>query len=140
MPEAELTWNGRMAFKGTAPSGVEIAFDTYPESGGDLSAPSPLETFACSVAACGGMDVVSILRKMRQDVTDYSVHIEWERSPEGEWPRPITKVVMTHRLKGNDLDPALVEKAVRLSNEKYCGVLSTIRSEPEVSSTFVIED
>lgn len=139
MPKAELNWNGRMAFTTTAPSGVEITFDTGPDEGGDLSGPSPVETLVCSLAACTGMDVASLMPKMRLDVTDYRIEVEWERGPIGVWPRPVTKVTLMHYLKGNDLDLALIEKAIRLSEDKYCSVLSTIRSNPEFSSNFEIE-
>ena len=114
-----------------------MTFDTNPDEGGDLSGPSPVEALVCSLAAC--MDVASLMPKMRQDVTDYRIEVEWERGLEGEWPRPVTKVTLRHYLKGNDLDPALIEKAIRLSDEKYCSVLATIRSNPEFGSTFETE-
>ena len=128
MQKAELNWNGRMAFTTTTPSGAEMTFDTNPD-----------EALVCSLAACMGMDVASLMPKMRQDVIDYRIEVEWERGTEGEWPRPVTKVTLRHYLKGNDLNPALIEKAIRLSDEKYCSVLATIRSNPEFSSTFEIE-
>ena len=139
MQKAELNWNGRMAFTTTTPSGAEMTFDTNPDEGGDLSGPNPVEALVCSLAACMGMDVASLIPKMRQGVIEYRIEVEWERGPEGEWPRPVTKVTLRHFLKGNDLNPALIEKAIRLSDERYCSVLSTIRSNPEFSSTFEIE-
>ena len=139
MQKAELNWNGRMAFTTTTPSGAEMTFDTNPDEGGDLSGPNPVEALVCSLAACMGMDVASLMPKMRQDVTDYRIEVEWERGLEGEWPRPVTKVALKHFLKGNGLDPVLIEKAIRLSDETYCSVLATIRSNPEFSSTFEIE-
>jgi putative redox protein len=85
------------------------------------------------------MDVVSILAKMRQPLESYRIAVEWERSPQGEWPRPIVTIKVTHVLKGR-LDPAMVEKAVTLSDEKYCGVTATLRKPPLLSTSWEIED
>jgi putative redox protein len=84
------------------------------------------------------MDVVSILEKMRQSVESYRVEVEWERGPKDVHPRPVTKVVVRHIVKGA-VDPAALEKAVRLSDEKYCGVTATLRTPPNLETSWSIE-
>jgi putative redox protein len=133
----ELAWNGRMGFDAAVPSGGRLSFDTYPDQGGD-GGPTPIEGLVASLAACSAMDVVSILGKMRQPIRAYRVEVEWERTSEGEWPRPVARVVVRHILSG-ELDPDAVEKAVRLSDEKYCGVTATLRTPPQLSTTWEIE-
>ncbi|HXH60939.1 MAG TPA: OsmC family protein [Fimbriimonadaceae bacterium] len=128
----DLTWKGNMAFESSTPSGAKFVIDTYVDQGGDESGPTPVETLVSALGACTAMDVVSILKKMRQPVESYRVEVTWERGPKGVWPRPVTKVEVRHIVSGEGLDPAAVEKAVRLSDEKYCSVSATLRSGPEI--------
>jgi putative redox protein len=134
----DLAWEGHVQFEAHPPSGIPIHFDTHPDHGGTGAGPQPLETFLAALAACTAMDVVSILNKMRQNLTSYRVEIVGDRPPEGEWPRPFTKVRVRHFLTGNGLDPAAVEKAVRLSDEKYCSVSATIRVSPDIETTWQV--
>lgn len=126
-----------MGFEAIVPSGGRLSFDTYADEGGD-GGPTPIEGLVASLAACSAMDVVSILQKMRQPVEGYRVEVEWERSPQGEWPRPVVSIRVRHVLKG-ELDPAAVEKAVRLSDEKYCGVTATLRQPPRLETVWEVE-
>jgi putative redox protein len=134
-----LVWNGRMGFSASTPSGASILIDTYADSGGDQSGPTPIEAFVTALAACTAMDVVSILKKMRQPLESYAVEVEWERGPKDVWPRPITKVTVKHLLKGEGLDPSAVEKAVKLSDEKYCSIAATLRTRPDLATEWLIE-
>lgn len=135
----ELVWKGNMLFEGACDvSGHKVLFDTNPNVGGNDIAATPMEHLLLAVAACTGMDVVAILRKMKQDFTEYRIEIHAERHP--EHPRRFTRVVITHYIRGNNLDPALVEKAVRLSDEKYCSASATLRMPTEVRSELVLEE
>jgi putative redox protein len=129
-----------MAFEASTPSGNVLVMDGYPDDGKSSLGPTPVEAFLSSIAACSAMDVVSILLKMRQDVTGYRVEIDGERIPPGEWPRPFLSIEVKHILIGHKLDGASVEKAVRLSDEKYCSVMATLRQKPEIINTWEIED
>ncbi len=129
----ELNWKGGMAFEAQAPSGATFGLESNGKAG-----PSPIEAFVASLGACSAMDVVSILQKMRQPVESYRVEVEWERGPKDVYPRPVTRIKVTHVLKGA-LDPAAVEKAVRLSDEKYCGVTATLRQQPSLETGWSIE-
>ncbi len=134
-----VKWRGGMAFEAQVPSGNNFVMDAIPEFGGNNEGPTPVEAFLSSAAACSAMDVVSIMEKKRQRVTDYRIEVEWQRPPQGQSPRPILSVIIRHILKGEDLDVAAVQKAVELSDAKYCTVVTTLRHGPAVSSEYRIE-
>lgn len=136
--EGKLVWKGRMLFEGqTDVTGKTVLIDAHPEHGGQGVAATPMEHLLLAVAGCTALDVVAILRKMKQDLREYWVEVHAERYPEP--PRRFTKVVIIHHFKGNDLDPQALAKAVQLSDEKYCSASATLRMETEVESRFVIE-
>lgn len=135
----QLDWRHDLKFSATTPSNHRIEFDTVPSEEGPSSGPTPMEMLLASAAACSAMDVVSILQKKRQEVTAYRIEIDGLRSEPGVWPRPFLSIHIRHFVSGVDLDPAAVARAVELSDEKYCSVVSTLRSHPEVTSTFTIE-
>jgi putative redox protein len=136
----DVAWKGELAFEATPPTGFRFTMDGHPESGGQGLGPTPMEALLAAAAACSAMDVVSILEKKRQNVTAYRIEIEGERPPEGEWPRPFTRLTVRHIVSGVGLDPAAVERAVELSDTKYCSVLATLRAAPDVTSSWQIED
>jgi len=134
-----VQWRGGMAFEALPPSGAKFLMDASLDSGGGGQGPTPVEAFLASAAGCSAMDVIAILQKMRQDVQEYWVEIEWVRGPEGVFPRPVTEVTLTHHVRGEDIDPDAVAKAVELSDVKYCTVIATLRTAPKVTSRFHVE-
>lgn len=82
------------------------------------------------------MDVISILQKKRQPVKAYRVEIDGERNPPGEFPRPFKSITIRHIVEGDQVDPNAIEMAVRLSDEKYCTVITTLRLAPTVRSVW----
>ena len=134
----KVEWKGQRVFEANPPTGNRFLMDAYPESGGHDQGPAPLEAFLASGAACSAMDVLQILEKKRQKVTSYRIEVDGDRSAEGAYPRPFLSLVFRHILEGEDLDETAVEQAVRLSDEKYCTVISTLRATPQVSSTFEV--
>ena len=127
-----------MAFEAIPPSGKPILMDAYPDAGGHGLGPTPLETMLSGLAACSAMDVISILQKKRQEVTSYTVEVSYERAPEGEWPRPITKFSVRHVVTGPNVDPEAVARSIQLSDEKYCTVMATLRLSPPIESTYEV--
>ena len=123
-----------MAFEAIPESGNRFVMDSSPDHGGLNRGPSPLETLICAAAACSAIDVVSILEKKRQTISSYRVEVLSERSPDGTWPRPITSLRVKHIINGPNLSEEAVERAVQLSDEKYCSVIATLRTEVEVQS------
>jgi putative redox protein len=132
-----VNWKGALAFEAVPPSGVSFVMDSNPD--GEQLGPTPIETLLASAAACSAMDVVSILEKKRQIVTSYKIEVEWTRDPEGDWPRPIRSIIIRHILQGSNLDTHAVQRAVELSDEKYCTVIATLRMSPAICSEFRVE-
>lgn len=134
----KVDWVGGMAFRAVGDRGDSFTMDSGPDSGGQGLGVSPVEAMLASAAACSGMDVVSILEKKRQKLTGYRIEVEGVRPEPGEWPRPFESITVTHFISGEDLDPAAVQRAVELSDEKYCTVVSTLRSAPTVTTKWEI--
>lgn len=133
-----VTWKGNMSFEATGDSGASFLMDTYPEFGGSNQGPTPVEALMGSLAACSAMDVISILEKKKQKVTEYRIEVSGDRNPPGTYPRPFKSFSIKHILKGENLDEAAVKRAVELSDEKYCTVATTLREKPEILTTYEI--
>lgn len=130
----DLDWKGGLAFDIAAPSGAQFRLE-----GNGEGAATPIEAFVSSLAACSAMDVVSILQKMRQPIESYSLEVEWERGPRDVYPRPVVSITVRHIVRGAGIDPTAVEKAVKLSDEKYCGVTASLRTPPKIETVWTIE-
>ncbi len=138
--EAEITWQGQMAFVGVGgASKFPVQMDAGPEVGGAGRGARPMELLLIALGGCTGMDVVSILKKMRQELTDYQLKVRGERAP--EHPRAYTHITVEHIVRGRNLNPELVERAARLSETKYCSVLASLDKtiRVEVKTTIVDE-
>lgn len=133
-----VEWKGNREFVGIGPSGNGFVMDAYPESGGNNLGPTPFEAFVAAGAACSGMDVIQILEKKRQKVTAYRIEVDGERTEEGKYPRPYISMSFKHIVEGEDIDVVAVEQAVRLSDEKYCSVIATLRAAPSIVSSYEI--
>ncbi len=131
--KATIHYAGDEFFIGTSPSGHSQAIDS---KGDRKSAASPLELLLMSVAACTAVDVVSILEKKRQDVTDYKVTIEGTRRE--EFPRGFTAFHVHHIVYGRSVSEAAVARAIELSDTKYCSVAYTVRPTAEITTTYEI--
>lgn len=134
-----VEWKGNLTFEATAPSGVPFVMDASHDDESTPKGPTPLEVMVASLAACSAVDVVGILAKKRQIVESYRIEVEGTRPEPGTYPRPFTALVVRHILTGQDLDPAAVERAVSLSDEKYCSVAATLRQKPEIKTEVVIK-
>ena len=118
---------------GKTPSGHAQVIET---NGDRNAAATPLELLLMSVAACTAVDVVSILEKKRQDVTDYRVEIEGVRRD--EYPRGFTGFRVHHIVYGRSVSEDAVARAVELSDEKYCSVAYTVRPTAEIKTSFEV--
>lgn len=116
--QARIVWQGDAHFVGTTGSGHAVAIDGPPVGGGENRGARPLELMVLGVGGCTAFDVVDILRKGRQDVTDCALHIDAERAAEP--PAVITRIHFLFRITGRGLNEAKVERAIRLTAEKYC--------------------
>lgn len=115
---AKVDWKGRMSFTGSADSGFEVPLGSYPEVGGDDDGFRPMELMAVSLAGCTAMDVISILRKKRQEVSDYQVKVETERAD--HHPKVFTSAVIEYHVAGKDISENAVARAMELSADTYC--------------------
>jgi putative redox protein len=116
--DATVTWKHGMSFEGVADSGIAVPLGASPESGGENDGARPLELLLIGLAGCTGMDVISILKKKRQDVTGFELRAHADRA--SEHPKVFTHVIVEYIVSGHQLDPAAVERAVDLSITKYC--------------------
>ena len=116
--DARVTWGGKLAFTGTADSGFELALDGKVSAGGEENGFQPMELMAMSLAGCTAMDVISILRKKRQDVTDFDVRVHAERA--SEHPKVFTSALIEYTVVGHGVDEAAVVRSIELSATRYC--------------------
>lgn len=113
-----VKWQGRMTFTGEAGSGFPVTMGTDPSVGGDNDGARPMELLAIGMAGCTSMDVISILAKKRQEVTDYEIHTEFTRAE--NYPKVFTGAVMEYIFVGRGLDEAAVVRAIELSLTRFC--------------------
>lgn len=131
--KATVMYAGDEFFIGTGPSGHAQAIDT---KGDRHAAPTPVEMLLVSVAGCTAADVISILQKKRQDVTDYNVEITGERKE--DHPRAFIKFHIHHIVHGRNVSEKAVADAVELSDTKYCSVAATVRPTAVITTSFEI--
>ncbi|HEV2357783.1 MAG TPA: OsmC family protein [bacterium] len=133
---ATMHWAGGMRFDGTAESGGKVALDARPEHGGTGQGPSPMETLLLALAGCTGMDVVSILGKMRAPLAGLEIHVSGDRAE--AHPRVFTRIRLEYVLSGAGLETDQVRRAVDLSQEKYCSVSAMLRQSAELTYSWRI--
>ncbi|RAK18879.1 putative redox protein [Anoxybacillus vitaminiphilus] len=121
-----VTWTGQMAFSGITPSGHEIKMDAAEEVGGQNHGARPTELLLHAVAGCTGIDIISILRKMRLNPVAFHMEVEGTRAE--DHPRRFTHIHIHYALEG-ELPEDKVIRAIRLSKEKYCSVAHSLNAE-----------
>lgn len=130
---AIVKYAGDDLFIGVPPSGHAFVMDG---NGDRKSAPTPLEHLLVAVAGCTAFDVMPILKKKRQEVTDYRVEITGERREER--PQAFVKFHVKHIVHGRNISEKAVADAIALSNEKYCSVAATVRPTAEIVTSYEI--
>lgn len=129
--KSEVVWKGGMAFTGTVDEGYLIPLDAKKAAGGHEMGFRPMQLFAIGLVGCTGMDVISILKKKRQEVTEFTVTAEVERAE--EHPKVFTKIVLEYNVTGKNIDEQAVERAVELSETKYCGAQAMLKETAEIT-------
>ena len=136
MKRARVKWVENFKFVGDAPSGHSILMDGAPEIGGDDVAIRPGEMTLVALGGCTAIDVVSILKKMRVQLTDFEIIVDAEQA--GDYPKVWTKIHVKYILTGRDLDDTKVKKAIELSEEKYCSVSAMLKKSAEITYEYEI--
>lgn len=131
--DIKTSWKKGMVFENRIRDHVVLS-DALPDMGND-SAPGPKELVLSGLASCTGMDVVSLLRKMRVDFSGLEIQIETQLTE--EHPRVFDEINIKYIVSGKDLDHAKVEKAITLSYDRYCGVSAMLKKNGPI--TFSIE-
>ena len=116
--DAKVIWKEKLAFDGTAESGISLPLDGRKSVGGEENGFRPMELFAIGLAGCTGMDVISIMSKKRQEITSFEVQVHADRAP--EYPTVFTNAVIEYLVTGVDLDEAALIRSIELSATRYC--------------------
>jgi putative redox protein len=127
-----------MSFVGESGSGHAIVMDGAPEYGGRNLGIRPMEMLLIGLGGCTAFDVVQILRRGREQVTDCVVEVEAERADTD--PKVFTKIHIVYRVTGRDLAPAKVERAISLSKEKYCSASIMLGAVAEITHEWSVVD
>ncbi len=133
--ELVAQWAGGMSFNSTI-NEHEISVDAHPKVGGEGKGPRPKPLLLFSLAGCTGMDVVSLLKKMRVEFSDFKIDVAAELTE--DHPKYYRKIHLSYILTGNDIDKGKVEKAVNLSQDKYCGVSYMLKKTSEITYEIII--
>ncbi len=118
-------WMGQMAFESNNPSGISLKIDANPEDGGTGAGYRPKALMLSSLAGCSGLDVASLIKKMKLDVEEF--HIETFGDLTEEHPKYYDKVRVEYHFHGSNLNEERLQRAVDLSVEKYCGVMEMFK-------------
>ncbi len=136
--KARIKWIDNVSFVAESGSGHAFVIDGAAEHGGRNLGVRPMEAVLMGVGACSSFDVVTILRKARQNVRDCVLELSAERAETA--PRVFTVINMHFRVVGHGLRPSAVERAVSLSAEKYCSATAMLRPNVRIEHSFSIEE
>ena len=131
--ECQVSWlgNGSMAFSAETGSGHLVKMDGPPEVGGQNSAPRPMELILAGTGGCSAFDVVLILQRGKQAVSACDLKLTAERAEVD--PKVFTRINLHFTVRGKDLERAKVERAVKLSHDKYCSATSMLAKTAEIT-------
>lgn len=116
--DAKVTWSKRLSFFGEADTGFSVPLGANPQIGGDNDGFRPMELIAIGIAGCTAMDVISILQKKRQNVTAFEVQLRSQQAQ--DHPHVFTQIEIEYLISGYDVDETAVQRAIELSENKYC--------------------
>ena len=136
--KARIKWIENVAFVGETESGHALVMDGSPEAGGRNLGPRPMETVLIGTGACSAFDVIHILKKSREPVSDCVVELSADRAEVD--PKVFTRIHFHFIVTGKALDPAKVARAISLSAEKYCSATAMLAKTAAISHDFKIVD
>ncbi len=137
--EARVTLTEGMHFRALlSDSDYRLELDTAPEHGGTAPGARPMELVLAGLAGCTAFDVITILRKSRQEVTDFQVVANGERAPED--PRVFTHIRVKYLVRGHNISEDVLQRAIRLSEEKYCSAAAMLQKTAKIDLSYHIEE
>ncbi|HLZ56759.1 MAG TPA: OsmC family protein [Ktedonosporobacter sp.] len=125
-----------MRFDVETGSGHKIVLDTAKDDDGQDAGPRPMEMLLVGLAGCAGIDIISMLRKMRQSVIAYEIRVHGIRAD--EHPRVYTQITVEHIITGQNVQPDTVQRAIKLSEERYCSVNAMLDKTAAITHTFQV--
>lgn len=134
--EAKLTYVDGLKFVAEADSGHAIVVDGNPEDGGNNAGFRPSELLLVALGGCSAMDVISILKKKRQEVTGFEINVRGDKTT--THPKKFNSLTVEYVVKGKGLDEEAVKRAIELSLGKYCSVKATIEGGVPIEHTYKI--
>lgn len=135
--KVNIKWIDGVSFVGESETGHAVVLDGAPENGGRNIGMRPMEMLLIGMGACTSFDVVTILKKARQPILDCVAEINADRAD--EVPKVFTKIHVHFVITGNNLNATQVERAVKLSAEKYCSASIMLAKSVEITHDFVIK-
>lgn len=136
--DARTVLQDGMYFQGYTDERFPIHLDAAESVGGQDKGSRPFGLMLVSLAACMGMDVISILRKKRQDVTGFEVRVKGDQA--SEHPKVYTHIWVTFLVTGHNVDPAAVERAIELSYERYCPAAGMLKQVVPIETEYQITE
>jgi len=133
---AKVIWKSGFSFTGSADSGFELPLGVSSEAGGADDGFRPMELLLVGLAGCTAMDVISILEKKRQQVTAFEVKTQGQRA--ADHPRIFTDIEIEYIVTGHNIDPAAVQRAVELSESKYCSAQAMLSKAARITNKITI--
>jgi putative redox protein len=134
-----VRWSGNRQFVGWDSAGHGVVMDAPAEYGGDGTGPRPVEIILYGLAACTAMDVVSILEKKRQSFSAFEIEVNATQR-EDEFPKIYTRIELVYVVTGRDVKPEAVERAIELSEDKYCSVRGMLGPQVTIVTSYRIVD
>lgn len=134
--KASVSLNQGMTFQGTADTGFTVQMDAHPSVGGDNNGFRPMELLLVGLGGCTAMDVISVLRKKKQEVTGLEVKLEAQQSD--EHPHVFTHITVKYIVRGHNVDEKAVARSIELSVTKYCPAQAMFTKTATIENTYEI--
>jgi putative redox protein len=136
MKHATLHYVHGLQFVGSSSSGHAIVMDADTEVGGDNTAPRPMDLLLVGIGGCSGMDIVSILKKKKQDITGIEIIVKGEQAD--TYPKKFTDIALEFIIKGKGISEEAVKRSIELSMNKYCSVKASLEGSAKVRFSYKI--
>jgi putative redox protein len=133
----KVKWIDGLRFEATDSMGHSIVMDAPKQSGGEGTGFSPMQLLLIALGGCTGMDVVHVMRKQRQQIGGLEVLVSGKRVKEP--PRVYSNIQVEYKVKGKDIKENAVQRAIQLSEDKYCSVGATLKTKAEMRSSYTVQ-